>query len=166
MDDFFGVVLVIIAIISAISKNANKKKKAQAQSRQILTAVPKTKAVPQETKAVPMETTKAAPMAEESMLPPETPAEPAARQEIAPRVETRVRVSPHMEQYEGSMNAESTEGMDPCHEEQLGERPVPQLAPVPVETPGIRLEWTGENMVKSFIMQEVLQRPCDRRRRA
>ena len=86
MDDFFGVVLVIIAIISAISKNANKTKKAQAQSRQILTAVPKTKAVPQETKAMPMETKKAAPMAEETMLPPEMPAEPAARQEIAPRV--------------------------------------------------------------------------------
>ena len=100
------------------------------------------------------------------MLPPETPAAPAARREIAPRVETRVRVSPHMEDYEGSLHAESTEGIDPCHEEQLSERPAPQLAPMPVEAPGIRLDWTGENMVKAFIMQEVLQRPCDRRKRA
>lgn len=166
MDDFLGVVLVIIAVVSAISKNAKKKKKAQAQSQQIQNAVPKTKAVPQEMKTVPMEAKKAAPAAEESMLPPETPAAPAVRQEIAPRVETRVRVSPHMEEYEGSLHAESTEGIDPCHEEQLSERPVPQLAPVPVETPGIRLEWTGENMVRAFIMQEVLQRPCERRRRA
>ena len=159
MDDFLGVVLVIIAVVSAISKNAKKKKKAQEQSRQIQTAVPKMKAVPKDTQ-------KPAPAAEESMLPPETPAAPAARREIAPRVETRVRVSPHMEEYEGSLHAESTEGVDPCHEEQLSGRPALQLAPMPVETPGIRLEWTGENMVKAFIMQEVLQRPCERRKRA
>lgn len=159
MDDFLGVVLVIIAVVSAISKNAKKKKKAQEQSRQIQTAVPKMEAVPKDTQ-------KPAPAAEESMLPPETPAAPAVRQEIAPRVETRVRVSSHMEDYEGSLHAESTEGIDPCHEEQLSERPAPRLAPMPVETPGIRLDWTGENMVKAFIMQEVLQRPCDRRKRA
>ena len=158
MDDFLGVVLVIIAVVSAISKNA-KKKKAQEQSRQIRTAVPKMEAVPKDTQ-------KPAPAAEESMLPPEMPAAPVVRQEIAPRVETRVRVSPHMEDYEGSLHAESTEGIDPCHEEQLSERPAPQLVPMPVEAPGIRLDWTGENMVKAFIMQEVLQRPCDRRKRA
>ena len=159
MDDFLGVVLVIIAIVSAISKNAKKQKKAQEKSRQIQAAVP-------ETTVMPKETPKTAPVAEKSMLPPETPAAPAIRQEIAPRVETRVRVSPHMEEYEGSLHAESTEGIDPCHEEQLSGRPAPQLAPMPVETPGIRLDWTGENMVKAFIMQEVLQRPCERRRRA
>ena len=159
MDDFLGVVLVIIAVVSAISKNAKKKKKAQEQSRQIQTAVP-------EMKAVPRDTQKPASATEESMLSPEKLAAPAARREIAPRVETRVRVSPHMEDYEGSLHAESTEGIDPCHEEQLSERPAPQLAPMPVETPGIRLEWTGENMVKAFIMQEVLQRPCERRKRA
>ena len=159
MDDFLGVVLVIIAVVSAISKNAKKKKKAQEQSRQIWVAVPKMEAVPKDTQ-------KPAPAAEESMLPPEMPAAPVVRQEIAPRVETRVRVSPHMEEYEGSLHAESTEGVDPCHEEQLSGRPALQLAPMPVETPGIRLDWTGENMVKAFIMQEVLQRPCDRRKRA
>ena len=159
MDDFLGVVLVIIAIISAISKNAKKKKKAQDQAQQIQTAVPKMKAMPKDAP-------KAAPVAEETMLPPEAPAAPTVRQEIAPRVETRVRVSSHMEDYEGSLHAESTEGVDPCHEEQLSGRPALQLAPMPVETPGIRLEWTGENMVKAFIMQEVLQRPCDRRKRA
>ena len=159
MDDFLGVVLVIIAVVSAISKNAKKKKKAQEQAQQIQTAVPKMKAMPKDAP-------KAAPVAEESMLPPEAPAAPAVRQEIAPRVEARVRVSPHMEEYEGSLHAESTEGVDPCHEEQLSGRPALQLAPMPVETPGIRLEWTGENMVKAFIMQEVLQRPCDRRKRA
>ena len=35
---------------------------------------------------------------------------------------------------------------------------------LPVEKPGLQLEWTGENMVKAFIMQEVLTRPCQRRR--
>ena len=135
MDDFLGVVLVIIAVVSAISKNA-KKKKAQEQSRQIRTAVSKMEAVPKDTQ-------KPAPAAEESMLPPEMPAAPVVRQEIAPRVETRVRVSPHMEDYEGSLHAESTEGIDPCHEEQLSERPAPQLVPMPVEAPGIRLDWTG-----------------------
>ena len=159
MDDFLGVVLVIIAIISAISKNASKKKKAREESRQIQAAVPKMKAMPKDAP-------KAAPVAEETMLPPEAPAAPTVRQEIAPRVEARVRVSPHMEEYEGSLHAESTEGVDSCHEVQLSGRPAIQLAPMPVEPPGIRLEWTGENMVKAFIMQEVLQRPCDRRRRA
>lgn len=154
MDDLFGVIVVIFGIIAAIAKNAEKKKKAQERTRQIQTAVPRVQAKPQ-----------AKPKAE-SILPPEAPAAPAVRQEIAPRVETRVRVSSHLEDYQGSLHAESTEGVDPCHEEQLELRPAPQMAPVWTEQPGISLEWTGENMVKAFIMQEVLTRPCDRRRRA
>ena len=47
-------------------------------------------------------------------------------------------------------------------------KPVPRPEPItpPVtEKPGLTLEWNGESMVKAFIMQEVLTRPCERRGR-
>jgi len=32
------------------------------------------------------------------------------------------------------------------------------------EESGLTLDWSGENMVKAFVMQEVLKRPCERAR--
>lgn len=83
-----------------------------------------------------------------------------------PSIAPRVRVTPHLpDMFAGSMNAKTGEGEDPCHENQLASA-APQIAPVPTERPGLTLNFSGNEMVRAVIMQEVLTRPCDRRRRA
>ena len=64
--------------------------------------------------------------------------------------------------YRGSLNAVTGEGYDPCHDEQMAElaqaaldEPVP--APAPAH-PGIRLEWTGSDVVRGIVMSEILNR--------
>lgn len=84
-----------------------------------------------------------------------------------PSIAPRVRVTPHLpDMFAGSMNAKTGEGEDPCHEDQLVSAAAPQIAPVPTEQPGLALNFSGNEMVRAVIMQEVLTRPCDRRRRA
>lgn len=89
----------------------------------------------------------------------------APKQVAQPRVQTRVQVTEKPQVVLGSMGVDSHEGIHPCdeHEDELLQSDRP-LVPVPVEKPGIQLEWTGDNMVKAFIMQEVLTRPGQRRR--
>ncbi len=83
-----------------------------------------------------------------------------------PSIAPRVHVTPHLpEMFAGSMDAKTGEGEDPCHEEQLSPD-VPPLAPVMTERPGLALNFSGSEMVRAVIMQEVLTRPCNRRRRA
>lgn len=62
--------------------------------------------------------------------------------------------------YQGSMNAVTGEGYDPCHDEQLApltatETAVP--APEPA-APGLQLSWTGSDIVRGFVMSEILTR--------
>lgn len=94
---------------------------------------------------------------------------------MVPRVETQLTMADAMRSgpsgigaaranYAGSMLADTHEGEDPCHEDQLRAVPAPVLSPTPEERPGLTLDWNGENMVKAFVMQEVLTRPCQRRR--
>lgn len=66
----------------------------------------------------------------------------------------------------GSLNYDSPEGRDICHEDQL--RPVDQPLMVhepETEKPGMTLDLSPNAMLQAVIMQEVLQRPCQRRRR-
>ena len=78
-------------------------------------------------------------------------------------------VHPHLEpdcdthDVPGSLGVTSTEGKDPCPEEQLTHtRSFQEPAP---EEPGITFDWSGESMVKAFVMQEILTRPCQRQTR-
>lgn len=91
-----------------------------------------------------------------TMLPP--------RPEVTrPGVSTEGRRSPH-----------SREGVDPCHEDQLrpAVRPA-RVAPATLgktidfkeEKPAVELKFTGDELVRAVIMQEVLTRPCERNRR-
>ena len=62
--------------------------------------------------------------------------------------------------YQGSMNAVTGEGYDPCHDEQLApltqaETAVPAAAEV---TPGLQLSFTGSEVVRGFVMSEILTR--------
>lgn len=65
----------------------------------------------------------------------------------------------------GSLPDETHEGEHPCPVHNAA--PLAAMEPVmPVaeEKPGLQLNWTGDEMVKAFIMQEVLTRPCQRKR--
>lgn len=165
MGDFLALIIIVF-IVSALSSNS-KKKKAMKKKATVLPAeafggqnAPKAKSV----------------QAREPMIHLYDPAQEkqvearrnaVAQPDIAPRVAPHVHVTPHRpDMFAGSMNAETHEGEDPCHEEQLNPVKAPRLmAPVQQEEPGLSLEWTGESMVRAFVMQEVLQRPCDRRKR-
>ena len=64
--------------------------------------------------------------------------------------------------YQGSLNAETGEGFDPCHDEQM--EPLTELraeAPSPGEAepaPGLRLSFGGDEVIRGLVMSEILKR--------
>lgn len=107
------------------------------------------------------------------------PASPTHHREMAPRVQARVAVSKHdhSNMYEGTMGDVSTEGTD-THDH--GQRPAPlmpsqysdrlinqtsEAEPQEVVEPALQMGWNQPDaLVRAFVMQEVLTRPCDRKR--
>ena len=98
-----------------------------------------------------------------SDTPEELPSRPAAP-EPAPREPQRPTISvsiPDDSFYQGSLNAVTGEGVDPCHEDQL--RPLSDSVRTEQETPateapGLSLSWAGEDIVRGFVMSEILKR--------
>ena len=159
MDELFPALLVIvIGIISTISKAAKKQQsraavEAHRAAAQARTGTAEPAPIPQAVMPamsfgdVPGQV--AAPVIKPS---------PA----LAPTVHPHIQPDCDTHDVPGSLGVTSMEGKDPCHEDELTlERTV--AAPVHPEG-GLQLEWSGENMVKAFIMQEVLTRPAQRRR--
>ncbi len=62
--------------------------------------------------------------------------------------------------YTGSMNAETGEGYDPCHDEQLAPLTLAETAVPAVETSesGLQLNWNGNEVIRGFVMSEILKR--------
>ena len=62
--------------------------------------------------------------------------------------------------YQGSMNAVTGEGYDPCHDEQLAPLTQAETAPVAAAeaAPGLQLSFTGNEVVRGFVMSEILTR--------
>ena len=62
--------------------------------------------------------------------------------------------------YSGSMNADTGEGYDPCHDEQLAPLSSAEAAEPVVESagPGLQLSWTGSDIVNGIVMSEILKR--------
>ena len=62
--------------------------------------------------------------------------------------------------YQGSMNAITGEGYDPCHDEQLAPLTFAETAApaAEAEAPGLELGWTGSEIVRGFVMSEILKR--------
>ena len=62
--------------------------------------------------------------------------------------------------YQGSMNVESGEGYDPCHDEQLSSLTAAEAVSPAAETtqPGLQLGWSGSDIVRGFVMSEILKR--------
>ena len=90
---------------------------------------------------------------EEAAQEPEAPAERVLRPTIT--------VTEHDDSiYQGSMNAVTGEGYDPCHDEQLAPLTAAESAfTAPAETvPGLRLSWNGNEVVRGLVMSEILNR--------
>ena len=73
-----------------------------------------------------------------------------------------VGIGPHDDSlYRGSLNAETGEGYDPCHDEQMepltriAAEPVPRPAP---SSPALQLGWTADDVVRGVVMSEILNR--------
>ena len=91
------------------------------------------------------------------------PAEAPAPEAVAPRIremQPTIRVTDHDDSvYMGSMNAVTGEGYDPCHDEQL--KPLTRaetIEPAPAAAPGLQLHWTGDEIVRGFVVSEILKR--------
>ena len=159
MDELFPALLVIvIGIISTISKAAKKQQsraavEAHRAAAQARTGTAEPAPVPQA--VVPAMSFGDVPGQVAAPVIKPSPA-------LAPTVHPHIQPDCDTHDVPGSLGVTSMEGKDPCHEDELTlERTV--AAPAKPDG-GLQLEWSGENMVKAFIMQEVLTRPAQRRR--
>ena len=81
--------------------------------------------------------------------------------EDRPRMTPSITLTEHDDSiYQGSMNAVTGEGYDPCHDEQLAPLTAAESAfTAPAETvPGLRLSWNGNEVVRGLVMSEILNR--------
>lgn len=94
-----------------------------------------------------------------------TKAEPVKEQKAEPRLKTltpTVSFTGHNDSvYQGSLNAFTGEGYDPCHDEQM--LPLTQIESEPEALPqqvrgGLPLGWTDNDIVRGIVMSEILNR--------
>lgn len=150
-------VLIIIVIIVNAVKSAQKKKQAE-EARRMPTAKaqqPKQPAPkPQPTPTVP------------------TPAPMPAHAHTTVHA-TQPKVHEHLAaecdrdaELQGSMGYASPEGRDKCHEDELfpAHENRPELPHEEAQS-GVKLDFSPNAMVQAMVMQEVLTRPCERRKR-
>jgi len=89
------------------------------------------------------------------------PARPAAAIPDYVPIQPTIR-SEHDHDHAGSLGDLNTEGYDPCHDDQLDPAvdpalAQPQAAPAGASS-GLKLSWTGDEMVRGFVMGEILKR--------
>lgn len=152
MDELIPALFILIATVAGIVSNAKKEKKSrEAIEHHKSTAAARVQAAQQKVKA-------------QSAMPqtkPYVPQAQAARPAVvAPTVHTHLQPDCDVHDAQGSLNFASTEGKDPCHEDQLSGLRTEEPASVP--QPGLTFDWTGDSMVKAVVMQEVLNRPVRR----
>lgn len=174
MDGLFGLIWVVFIVVTLTNAITGKNKKKQNKQ----TSVPPFTAQPTVRPAEPVKPAQqprpvalgevekrfTAPQTEQPRTPVAPPAPATAV--AAPKVHPHLTLDCDIDEPSGSMDFVSTEGADPCHDDDLPDRraPRPVLAAAQ-EQPGLALEWTGDALVRSVIMQEVLTRPCQRQRR-
>ena len=154
MEELSGLIpVILIFVISAVVKSAqNKQKQAQTHPYQ----KPASAARPPQTQSM------------SKLAAPQTTAQPRTQAHTVAQPTVHTHLAPDCEIHDaptsGSLNVKSTEGKDPCHEDQLTQRrdPLPEAA---AEQPGLTLDFNGDALVKAFVMQEVLTRPSQRRAR-
>lgn len=154
MEDLFPAIVVIIGIIGSIISSAKKERNNQAAKdmHKAAAAARVEAAQKQQAEAAAQQAT---------VLPPQV-----ITNAPRPTVLVRPTVHPHLEpdceihDQPGSLGVTSLEGKDPCHEDEL--TMTRSIAQVPQQEGGITFDWTGTNMVKAFVMQEILTRPANR----
>lgn len=66
--------------------------------------------------------------------------------------------------YTGSLGVSTSEGFDPCHEDQVSAMTgleVEDLSSSGGTAPAL-FNWSGNEVMKAVVMQEILKRPCER----
>ena len=142
----FPPILILLIIWVLMGLASSKKKKTQQTDKGARPAAEKTRA-----KAPKVEPARqAAPV-----QPPVAPARPTVLQ-------PSIKVTEHDDSiYQGSLYADTGEGYDPCHDEQLSPLSAAEREPVSAsvaETPGLELGWTGNDIVRGLVMSEILNR--------
>ena len=157
MDELFPALLVIvIGIISTISKAAKKQQsraavEAHRAAAQARTGTAEPAPVPQA--VVPAMSFGDVPGQVAAPVIKPSPA-------LAPTVHPHIQPDCDTHDVPGSLGVTSMEGKDPCHEDQLTmER---TIAGTPAPAARLSFNWTGDSMVKAVVMQEVLTRPANR----
>jgi hypothetical protein len=148
----FVPLLILIVISSLVTRTANQAKKKAAPPRP--GNIPRQAGPTQDPSAFPDAVNRQAP--DHGSLPSDAAAE---REPLRPAV----KVNLHDDSvYQGSMNADTGEGFDPCHEEQMAsmapaDDPVPMPAEEAVSAP-LLPRWTGGEIARGFVMAEILNR--------
>ena len=159
MDELFPALLVIVIVfISTISKAAKNQQSRAAVEAHRAAAQARTGT------AEPASVTQAVTPAMSFGDMPGQVAAPVIKpaRAFAPTVHPHIEPDCDTHDVPGSLGVTSMEGKDPCHVEQLTHKRT-EDEPAEVEQGGLTFDWSGENLVKAFVMQEVLTRPCDRR---
>ena len=177
MDGLFSliwVVFIVVTLTNALTGKNKKNQKKREKGVPPISARPITQPLDKrsfqdwinevaaaQTKQAPAPT----PQPQQTRMEPE-PVLPSRPEPAAPRVHTHLSLECDQDDPSGSMDYISTEGLDPCHDEDLPSRSVPRPSfPAAQDQPGLALEWNSDALVRSVIMQEVLTRPCQRKRR-
>ena len=165
MDDLLSLLVIVFTVVGMINKS-KKKKEQQAKSQKVFQEMPPVtapQAVPQQPAAAPAATMMPPRPEHKTVTPLEAMIKQVVRETKGESKEGRTDHSAHI----------SCEGHDPCHEDQLSPAVRParvavQETAMAVEEEGssLKLNFTGDEMVRAVVMQEILTRPCDRRRRA
>ena len=147
-EGLFPLLVVVIGLVGSLV-SASKKEREQKETQRRVQASRTTQSQPRpQTQPTRM-------MSQPAPAQHAVPAQPTVHAHIQP--DCVVHDAP------GSLNVVSPEGKDPCHEAQLTHARTSVDADD--SQPSLTLDWTGENLVKSFVMQEILTRPCQRRAR-
>lgn len=148
--------IIMFSIFRKINAEKNKQQKKPPHPPQTPSAPPKTSPKPAAAKQAPQQAPKPAP--KPATPPPE------------PRIQQTVKVTPHdhSDMFAGSMQAESTEGVDLCHPGEHQEMPSDiseHFFDEPLDSSHAELPAYPNQLVQALVLQEVLKRPSERRRR-
>ena len=145
----FPPILILVILWLVIGLPLSKLNKAAKQQQAARSAKPGTARPKQQVPAAESRQTAAAPAA---------PAQPERPTVMQPTI----TITEHDDSvYQGSLYAETGEGYDPCHDGQLSALSALEREPVSApaaETPGLQLGWTGNDIVRGFVMSEILTR--------
>lgn len=160
IESFFEGMIIFIAVIGGLISTVKKSQRHRVQeAAQQSAAQARIQAAQQKIKAAAA--TRHVQSTFSPAHPQMVPATPLTAAQ--PQVHTHYQPDCDIHDAAGSLGVTSTEGKDPCHEEQLTHVRTPEENDP--EQSRLTFDWTGDNMVKVVVMQEVLTRPMQRRAR-